>query len=96
MIAIENKYLIPLTFLLALLPFHYAYAEYSQVYKTLEVDGATLQYMDEGSGEPIVFVHGAFSDMRAWLQVHKALSKHYRVISYTRRFYGIKPIMQGE
>jgi hypothetical protein len=32
--------------------------------KVIEVNGVRLSYVEEGSGEPIVFVHGAFSDLR--------------------------------
>ena len=34
--------------------------------KEVEVNGVRLQYVEHGSGEPIVFVHGAFSDLRVW------------------------------
>jgi hypothetical protein len=32
--------------------------------KVIEANGVRLSYVEEGSGEPIVFVHGAFSDLR--------------------------------
>jgi hypothetical protein len=34
--------------------------------KEAEVNGVRLSYIEQGSGEPIVFVHGAFSDLRVW------------------------------
>jgi pimeloyl-ACP methyl ester carboxylesterase len=32
--------------------------------KEIEVNGVRLSYVEQGFGEPIVFVHGAFSDLR--------------------------------
>ena len=32
--------------------------------KAVEVNGVRLSYMEQGSGEPAVFVHGAPSDLR--------------------------------
>jgi hypothetical protein len=32
--------------------------------KEIEVNGARLSYVEEGSGEPIVFVHGAATCVR--------------------------------
>ena len=34
--------------------------------KEVQVSGARLQYIEQGSGEPIVFVHGAPLDLRSW------------------------------
>ncbi len=32
----------------------------------MSVGDATLAYVSEGEGVPVVFVHGAISDLRAW------------------------------
>jgi pimeloyl-ACP methyl ester carboxylesterase len=37
-------------------------------FKTATVNGATLAYREEGEGDPVVFVHGGLSDLRAWEQ----------------------------
>ena len=34
--------------------------------KEIDVNGVRLPYVDQGSGDPIVFVHGAFLDLRVW------------------------------
>ena len=57
--------------------------------KTMDVNGARLQYADEGRGAPVVFVHGAVSDYRTWDRHRTALAKdNYRAISYTQRYFG--------
>jgi len=59
--------------------------------KEFEVNGFGLQYVEQGSGEPIVFVHGGVQDLRAWEPVREAVAKRYRFIAYTQRYYGTKP-----
>jgi pimeloyl-ACP methyl ester carboxylesterase len=54
----------------------------------VEVNSIRLQYIDEGSGEPIVFVHGAPHDLRAWEPVREEIAKRYRFIAYTQRYFG--------
>ncbi len=63
----------------------------AQAAKEVEVNGVRLQYIEQGSGEPIVFVHGAPHDLRAWEPVREAIAKRYRFIAYTQRYFGTKP-----
>ena len=53
--------------------------------KTIEVNGTRLAYIERGSGEPLVFIHGAVSDFRTWLEQLEVFSIDYRVVSYSRR-----------
>lgn len=53
--------------------------------KKAEVNGTTLSYIEKGSGEPLVFIHGAVSDFRTWTEQFEAFAADYRVISYSRR-----------
>lgn len=53
----------------------------------LEVNHTQLEYSQEGSGEPIVFVHGSASDYRTWQQQQIEFAQGYRVITYSRRFH---------
>jgi pimeloyl-ACP methyl ester carboxylesterase len=57
--------------------------------KEVEVNGVRLSYVDEGAGEPIVFVHGAFSDLRVWEPIREKITKRYRFIAYTLRYHGV-------
>ncbi|MEH2627638.1 pimeloyl-ACP methyl ester carboxylesterase [Bradyrhizobium sp. AZCC 1719] len=59
--------------------------------KEVEVNGVRLQYVDHGSGEPIVFVHGVPSDLRSWEPVREGFAKKYRFIAYTQRYFGTRP-----
>jgi pimeloyl-ACP methyl ester carboxylesterase len=54
--------------------------------KTAKVNGTTLAYREVGEGEPVVFVHGAISDLRTWKQQIGAVGSSYRAIAYSRRF----------
>ena len=59
--------------------------------KEVEVDGVRLSYVEQGSGESIVFVHGAFSDLRVWEPIREEVARRYRFIAYTQRYFGNEP-----
>ena len=48
--------------------------------------GITLHYVDEGSGVPVIFVHGSLSDGGYWADQIGPFAKHYRAIAYSRRY----------
>lgn len=57
----------------------------------LEIDGRQVEIRSEGDGQPVIFVHGALSDLRVWDQVIDALSEHtpgFRFVAYTQRHFG--------
>ncbi len=54
--------------------------------RTAAVDGATLAYLEQGEGEPVVFVHGSADDLRSWDQQLPAIGASYRAIAYSRRY----------
>jgi pimeloyl-ACP methyl ester carboxylesterase len=58
------------------------------------IDGAELEYEVTGSGEPVVFIHGAFiADMFRPLLTELSLATRYRLIHYHRRGYaGSSPV----
>jgi pimeloyl-ACP methyl ester carboxylesterase len=62
---------------------------------TKEVDGIRLTYVEQGSGEPIVFVHGAFSDLRVWEPIRDEVAKRYWFVAYTQRYFGTEPWPDG-
>ena len=57
----------------------------------LPVDGVDLSYVEQGAGPPVVFVHGAFSDLRYWEPQRQAVAKAHRFIAYTYRYHGRSP-----
>ncbi len=54
---------------------------------TIEANGTSLATVEQGSGDPVVLVHGGVSDLRSWTGQMSALSKDFRVLCYSRRFH---------
>ncbi|MAM87244.1 MAG: alpha/beta hydrolase [unclassified Hahellaceae] len=48
--------------------------------QTVQVTGMKIHYRDEGSGEPILLLHGTGSSLHTWDQWASSLAPHYRVI----------------
>lgn len=48
-------------------------------------NGVDLHVEQTGAGEPLVFVHGGFTDHQAWRFVAPALAEDLHVVSYDRR-----------
>jgi len=48
--------------------------------RTIELDHGTIAYRDTGSGEPIVFVHGALVDGTLWRKVTPLLEGRFRCL----------------
>ena len=61
------------------------------VVKQMEVNGVALAYVEEGSGVPVVFVHGSLSDWRASENLRPAVAAHCRYVSYSRRYHHPNP-----
>ncbi len=53
----------------------------------LVVRGVEMHYVEHGTGEPVVLLHGGQGDYRAWQPHVEALAVRYRVISYSRRYH---------
>jgi pimeloyl-ACP methyl ester carboxylesterase len=51
------------------------------------VDGTQLEYVERGSGEPLVFVHGSLGDLRSWEPQLESFAERHRVIAYSRRYH---------
>lgn len=54
---------------------------------TLEINGASIEYIESGAGEALVLVHGSASDCRTWRLQQEAFAKHFRTIAYSRRYH---------
>src|SRR3954451_10664185 len=47
---------------------------------SVELSQGTIEYLEEGSGEVVVFVHGLLVDGRLWRDVVPALSSQHRCL----------------
>ena len=59
--------------------------------KAIAINGINIRYVEQGQGEPVVFVHGGTADLRAWKMQRDAIAARYRFISYSRRYHGSEP-----
>ena len=51
------------------------------------INGVELEYIVQGSGEPVVLIHGSiYSDSYFPLMAQPILANHYRMINYHRRW----------
>ena len=55
---------------------------------TAEAAGVELHYREQGSGPPVLLIHGLASDAQAWDPTATRLAAGARVIAYDRRGYG--------
>jgi pimeloyl-ACP methyl ester carboxylesterase len=55
--------------------------------KTLQVNGYDMAYLESGSGRPIVMVHGAINDYRAWAAQMEPFARSNRAIAVSLRHY---------
>jgi pimeloyl-ACP methyl ester carboxylesterase len=55
--------------------------------KRVQANGAELHYVEQGHGDPLVFVHGSLGDYRTWGLQMAPFAEHYRVIAYSRRYH---------
>lgn len=54
----------------------------------VRVRGANLAYIEQGSGDPVVCVHGVFADHRNWGPQRHAIALRGRFIAYSQRYFG--------
>jgi len=58
--------------------------------------GAKLYYEEQGSGAPIIFLHGASWDMRQWKSQAACFSQAHRVIALDARGHGKSTLPRGK
>ena len=71
---------------LSMLPVAYA-AELPPGVKTLRVHGYEMAYVENGSGRPVIMVHGALTDYRSWSAQMEPLGRSNRAIAVSLRHY---------
>lgn len=54
----------------------------------IDVPGGRLYHEVEGSGPPLMLIHGGLGSLRMWDEQVPAFAEHYRVIRYDARGYG--------
>lgn len=58
-------------------------------FKNESIEGVRIHYREEGTGEPLLLVHGYMSSLNFFSPVFKELSKKYKVISIDMPGYGL-------
>ncbi len=59
--------------------------------QTVSANGAELTYIEQGSGDLLIFVHGSQGDYRTWLPMVEQFAQKYRAIAYSRRYHFPNP-----
>ncbi|MBX2883554.1 MAG: alpha/beta hydrolase [Granulosicoccus sp.] len=54
--------------------------------QALVANDITLSYIREGTGQPLIFIHGAMGDLRAWQPQWSTFIQRFDCISYSRRY----------
>lgn len=63
---------------------------------TLNVGATSLEYTDRGTGQPVVFVHGALSDLRVWSAQAESFAGEYRTVTFSaRHYFPNEPVAEG-
>jgi pimeloyl-ACP methyl ester carboxylesterase len=52
-----------------------------------DVSGIKLHYVEQGQGDPVIFVHSGLTDYRFWTPQMERFAQNYRVIAYSQRYY---------
>lgn len=52
-----------------------------------KINGTQLELFNDGTGEPVVFVHGSASDYRTWHGQREFFTRQFQVITYSRRYH---------
>lgn len=61
----------------------------------IEVNGASMWYDEHGTGEPLILLHGGFSDARDFAGNLLGLADRFRVLTPERRGHGHTPDTDG-
>jgi pimeloyl-ACP methyl ester carboxylesterase len=56
-------------------------------YPTLSVRTQRLAYVEQGTGQPLILIHGSASDLRTWRDQLPAFGQNFRTVAYSRRYH---------
>jgi pimeloyl-ACP methyl ester carboxylesterase len=62
----------------------------------ISVNGVDLHYERQGSGSPLVLVHGSWGDSSNWMLVAPMLAERFDVVTYDRRGHGQSTAPPGQ
>jgi len=62
---------------------------------TLESSWGTTRYIVEGSGSPLLLIHGVGAQLGNWDGVAELLSRHFKVVRYDLRGHGSSSKVRG-
>ncbi len=54
--------------------------------KAVDIRGEKIHYISQGTGDPLIFIHGTVGDYRKWTSRMGPYAKHYHVVAYSRRY----------
>lgn len=53
----------------------------------VKLQNASLEYVEHGSGAPVIFIHGTLEDYRVWNAQKSVFAESFRGIAYSRRYH---------
>jgi pimeloyl-ACP methyl ester carboxylesterase len=64
--------------------------------RTASLGDVSLAYVEQGAGEPVIFVHGTVSDLRIWDKQVPTFAGAFRTIAYSRRYARPNPDIEPD
>jgi pimeloyl-ACP methyl ester carboxylesterase len=52
-----------------------------------EINGTSLEVIEQGTGETVVLVHGSVSDHRTWHDQQEKFAQSFHTVNYSRRYH---------
>jgi esterase len=88
MTSIRSPYVLVVSLLVTLLLLPSANAgELPPGVKALPVNGYNIAYVENGSGRPLIMIHGALTDYRSWSAQMEPLGRSHRAVAVSLRHY---------
>lgn len=71
-----------------LVPEHYSDMLGMPDLKFVEALDTSFPFVEAGSGSPVLFVHGAWADLRIWCGLWEEIARHHQFLAITQRHFG--------